>query len=101
MKIANKSQVKNPQIIYKVSFKVLHYDSKNTKKPIKTEIASFPVYSSYYQLIKNQIQASFIIIHYGFNDQFGMKLKVDKTHNNQSLNHSSKTNKYFISQQKY
>jgi len=40
-------------------------------------------------------------MHYGFNDQFGMKLKVDKTQNNQSLNHSSKTNKYFISQQKY
>jgi len=40
--------------------------NKNTKKQIKTEIAIFPVYSSYYQLIKNQIQASFINMHYGF-----------------------------------
>jgi hypothetical protein len=57
MKIANKSQVKNLQIIDKVSFKVLTVSTmipKNTKKQIKTEIASFPVYSSYYQLIKNQ-----------------------------------------------
>jgi len=49
--------------------------NKNTKKQIKTEIAIFPVYSSYYQLIKNQIQASFINMHYGFNDQFGMKIE--------------------------
>jgi len=45
------------------------------KKQIKTEIASFPVYSSYYQLIKNQIQANFIIMHNGFNYQLGMKIE--------------------------
>jgi len=49
--------------------------TKIQKKQIKTEIAIFPVYSSYYQLIKNQIQASFINMHYGFNDQFGMKIE--------------------------
>jgi len=78
MKIAHKSQVKNLQIIDKISFKVLTVSTmkaKIQKKQIKTEIANFPVYSSYYQLIKNQIQASSINMHYGFNDQFGMKIE--------------------------